>query len=283
MVRVSGTVDSARGLGLHDHVCWSYDDAAEFRRHARDFLAEGVSLGQRVCYVGDGPAHALAADLRADDGLDRALRQGMARAIPIWDVYRPDAVLEPEEQIATYAAATEQALADGFACLRVAADVTGLVRKPAQLDAVARYEHLVDHYMAVMPFAALCGYDRRELGEQAVAEVACMHPSANRGATPFRLCGSTDTSCSAELAGELDLLSAKLFPAALRRADFRRCGDRVTLDASRLSFIDHRGLMALDDHARDRGVVVVLRTKLSTPARVIEALNLTRVRVDSVA
>ncbi len=281
MVRASGAVDGVSGLGLHDHVCWSYDDAAEFRRHARDFLAEGLALGQRVCYLGEAPAHELAAELRAVGGLDRALQHGSAQVTPIWDVYRPDAVIEPEAQVAAYALATERALADGFAGLRVAADGTALVRKPAQLDAVARYEHLVDHYMAARPFAALCGYDRVELGERAVAELACMHPSANRNAAPFQLYGSID--CSAELAGEVDLLGADLFPAALRRANLRPCGGVVTLDAARVSFIDHRGLLALDDHAREHGVVVVLRTKLSAPARVIEALNLTGVRVDYLA
>jgi hypothetical protein len=281
VVRASGTVDGARGLGLHDHVCWSYEDAAAFRRHARDFLIDGLALGQRVCYIGEGPAHALAAELGESEGLDRALRHGTAQVTSIWDVYRPDDVIEPEAQVAAYVSTTEQALADGFAGLRVAVDVTALVRKPAQLDAVARYEHLVDHYMAAQPFAALCGYDRSELGDQAVAEVACMHPTVNRDAAPFRLYGSTGSS--AELAGELDLLCAELFPTALRRANPRPCGSQVTLDAARMSFVDHRGLMALDDHAREHGLVVVLRTKLAAPARVVEALNLTGVRVDSVA
>jgi hypothetical protein len=244
-------VDSVRGLGLHAHVCWSYDDKAEFQRRAREFLAEGLALGQRVCHVND---HC-----------------------------RPDAVLEPEAQVAEYAAATEQALADGFAGLRVAVDVTALVWQPAQIDAVARYEHLIEQYMVTHPFAALCGYNRAELGEQTVAQLACMHPNTTRDATPFRLYGSTDAGCSAELAGELDLLSAELFPTALRRANPRPHRGRVVLDAAKVGFMDHRSLIALDDHARDRGIPVLLRTDLSTPARVIDALDLTGVRVDLAA
>jgi hypothetical protein len=281
--RASGTVEHARGLGLHDHVCWSYADEAEFRRHAREFLAEGLALGQRVCYIADATSAALVEDLCRADGMDRALRRGAALVIPVQDVYDADAVVEPEDQVATYALATEQALAEGFAGLRVAADVTALVRKPDQVDAFARYEHLIDHYMAVRPFAALCGYDRGELGAPTVAELACMHPTANRGATPFRLYGSADAGYSAELAGELDLLSAELFPTALRRAHPAPREGRVLLDGTKVRFVDHRSLMALDDHSHDHGVPVVLRTELATPARVIEALELAGVRAHSAA
>ncbi|HEY0495781.1 MAG TPA: MEDS domain-containing protein [Kutzneria sp.] len=278
-MRASGTVEHGRGLGLHDHVCWSYDVVAEFRHRALEFLVEGLALGQRVCYIGDGTADALTADLRRADGMDEALREGAASVTSVRDAYRPDAVIEPEAQVATYASATKQALADGFAGLRVATDVTTMVRRPAQLDAFARYEHLIDDYMTGQPFAALCGYDRAELGVRAVAQLACMHPAGNRDIAPFRLYGSTDADCSAELAGDLDLLSAELFPLALRRADPDPRGDRLVLDASKVSFIDHRSLMALDDHAHERGAVVVLRTGLCTPAHVIEALNLTGVRL----
>jgi len=280
VMRASGTVHSARGLGLHDHVCWSYDDGAEFRRHAREFLAEGLTLGQSVCYIGDGSADALAVDLCAAAGMDRALRQGAARVVPVGDVCRPDAVIEPEAQAAAYALATEKALSKGFAGLRIAADVTTLVRRPAQRDAFARHEHLMDRHMTARPFAALCGYDRAELGDAAVAELACLHPNTNRPAPLFRLYASTDLECAAELAGELDIVSTELFPLALRHVDPGAAGRRVVLDASRVSFIDHRSLIALDDHARERGATVVLRTDLFTPARVIEALDLACVRVE---
>jgi hypothetical protein len=63
------------------------------------------------------------------------------------------------------------------------------VRNPDQLDTMARYEHLVDRYMTNQPFSALCGYNRAELGEETIAQLACLHPLGNNGA-PFRLCAS---------------------------------------------------------------------------------------------
>ncbi|MFC0542929.1 MEDS domain-containing protein [Kutzneria chonburiensis] len=281
MARSSGIAASARGLGLHDHVCWSYDDGDGFRRRAREFLAEGLALGQRVEYIADDSADRLAADLRKNADLGQALRAGAARVVAARDLYPPDAVIEPAEQVAAYAAATEKALSDGYTGLRVAIDVTGLARKPRQREAFARYEHLIDQYMTTRPFAALCGYHRPELGEHTVAELACLHPTTNSRTAPFRLYASTDGEYSAELAGELDLMGAELFPLALRRTRPSARRGRVLLDAARVSFVDHRSLIALDDHAREHGTTVVLRTGLSTPARVIAALQLRSVRAEA--
>ncbi|HTI20689.1 MAG TPA: MEDS domain-containing protein [Kutzneria sp.] len=271
---------SARGLGLHDHVCWSYDDSGGFRRRAREFLAEGLALGQRVVFIADDSADQLAAVLRRSVKLGQALRTGAARVVSAADVHPPDVVIEPEAQVEAYASATEEALADGFTGLRVAADVTGLVRKPAQREAFARYEHLIDEYMTTRPFAALCGYHRPELGDHTVAELACLHPATNSRGIPFRLYASSDGEYSAELDGELDLLGIELFPLALRRTAPGMRQGRVLLDAAKVRFVDHRSLIALDDHARERGTTAVLRTGLSTPDRVITALHLTSVRAE---
>jgi len=273
-------VASARGLGLHDHVCWSYDDSAVFRRRAREFLAEGLALGQRVTFVADESSEQLAAVLSRSASLAQALRTGAARVVSAGDVYPPDVVINPEAQVKLYATATEEALADGFTGLRVAADVTGLVRKPTQREAFARYEHLIDAYMTTRPFAALCGYHRADLGDHTVAELACLHPATNSRGVPFRLYASGDGEYSAELDGELDLIGAELFPLALRRTRPGSRHGRVVLDAARVRFVDHRSLIALDDHARERGTTAVLRTSLSTPDRVIAALSLTSVRAE---
>jgi anti-anti-sigma regulatory factor len=279
VLRASGTVDTTRGLGPHDHVCWAYGDVAEFRTHAGQFLTDGLALKQRVCYIGNGTVDALSAELCEVDGMERALYEGAAQVASVQDVYASGTVIEPAAQVAAYAAATDEALAAGFSGLRVAADATVLVQDAAQVEAFARYEHLVDHYMATMPFAALCAYDRAELGRQTVAQVACMHPAVNHGTTAFRLYGCAARTCSAVLAGELDISSADLFPLALRRADPRPRDGEIVLDASDVGFIDHRSLLVLAAHARERDLSVVLRTAHSTPARIVRVLDLTDVRV----
>jgi anti-anti-sigma regulatory factor len=212
--------------------------------------------------------------LRDLDTTDRSAVQVQS----LGEQFPTDAVMEPVAQVQAYAAATEQALAAGFAGLRVAVEATPLVRTPHQLDAAARCEHLVDRYMIGQPLSALCAYNRVELGEETVAQLACLHPRVNQGAPLFRLYASTYAAAS--LSGELDATSDRLFPTALRWADLRPTAGELVIDASELTFIDHRSLLSLADHARAWDATAVLLGNLLSAAKLIDILDLTEVRID---
>ncbi len=57
----------------------------------------------------------------------------------------------------------------------------------------------------------------------------------------------------------------------------------MTLDATGLRFTDHRALLALNDYARDNDVTVVVRTGLSTVARITDILDLDYLQVEAAA
>jgi hypothetical protein len=124
---------------------------------------------------------------RSAGSFDKELRDDALQVVSLDSTYTTGTVVDPAAQVQLYAAATAEALDAGFTGLRVAAEVTQLVRTPAQLDAFARYEHLVDRYMATHPMSAMCSYDRGELGDDVIAQLACMHPCAHAGAAPFHL------------------------------------------------------------------------------------------------
>jgi anti-anti-sigma regulatory factor len=210
-----------------------------------------------------------------------ALQRGAAHLIPLDSTYQVGTVIEPDAQVHTYAAATQQALAAGFTGLRVAAEVTSLVRTPSQLDAFARYEHLVDRYMTSWPFSAMCAYHRGQLGEAATAQLACLHPNTNTMGPGFRLHASTGVA--AALAGELDLGNATPFGQALERADLKPGGGELVIDAVEATFIDHRSLIMLVEHARRNRATVVLRIHWPGAARLVQLLNLDGVRVEPLA
>lgn len=268
----------ARGLGPHDHVCWSYDDPAEFRSRVREFLAEGLALGHRVCYAGTGPVSRLAEDLDGIVDRDAARRRGDLRVASLDDL---GSVADPRAWLRTYARATEAALADGYRGLRIAADVTGLRRSPGRIDSLARFEHLADSYMVVQPLSALCGYDRRQVDPSALSLLSALHPTANENRAGFRLHASARGGCCATLGGELDLASVDLFPDALRHADPVPVRGRLVLDAATLDFIDHRNLITLAKHGRRRAAAVVLRAPRPGPASVVEVLKLEDIRVEA--
>src|SRR6185437_740940 len=110
-----------------------------------------------------------------------------------------------------------------------AADATPLVRTARERAAFARYEFLMDAFMARHPMSGLCGFNRGELGGEAVAELAGMHPVARRDSTPLRLFAADRPGVAAVLSGEVDPDGHAQLRAALRRADLAADGGEVTL------------------------------------------------------
>ncbi|WP_189196442.1 MEDS domain-containing protein [Micromonospora fulviviridis] len=262
----------------YGHVCLAYDDPAALDAWAVAHLAAGLAAGEQVWLVAPGDPDSLARRLDRLPGRDDALRRRALRLLPVEHAYRHDEIVDPQKQVRAYATATTDALAAGYTGLRVFAEATALVRSVAQRDAFTRYEHLIDRWMRHHPMSAVCAYDRRELSEAAIAELACMHPETNTDVL-FRLHAGGGEAV-VQLAGELDPSNHRLFAAALHRADPRPVDGRLVLDATGLRFVDHRSLLHLGEHARRHDATVVLRTSRSAAARLVELLDLDEVRVE---
>ena len=274
--------DSGAGQSVgrsHSHQCWVFDDHADFRAAAVEFLADGLARGLRVRYVAAGDEETLRAELAPLKRLEEARRPGAVEVLPVSGDYSGgERWVDARTQVKVYAADTRTAVADGFTGLRVAADATMLVRTPTQLDAFARYEHQIDRYITLAPFSALCGYWRSELGDDAVAQLACLHPGGSAEQAPFRMHATPDADLA--LSGELDLTTVDLFATAVDRAGLDDRGSEIVVDATGLDFADHRNLLVLQRMADRHGRSVVLRTARHWPARLVAAVGLTRVRVE---
>lgn len=277
----SGSGPTAPGGGATSrrsgHMCWVYDDPADFRQQASAFLAEGLSSGQRLLYT----ARSGAAHLRDVDELaaaDARLDPSSVTACSVNDLYLTDEVVDPSAQVAAYAAATREALEMGYTGLRVVVDATDLVATPTQRHAFACYEHLVDRYMVDHPFYAMCAYDTLALGADAVAELACLHPSAPSHASAFQWYAAREADV--ELVGEVDVTVAELFDTTLERTVPLWERSRPVVDASGLTFIDHRGLLAVERHARRNAVEIALRTEIPVVPRLVDLLGLRAVRLE---
>jgi hypothetical protein len=260
------------------HSCWSYDGRRELEACARAYLGAGLAAGERVWYAAaDGPGE-------MSDWLAEAARArpGAVRFVPLGTAYPADALVEPETQVAEYAEATAEALAAGYSGLRVIADATPLVRTAAQFNAFARYETLVERYIADAPMRAVCGYDRTALGDRPVAELACLHSGSNVAEARFSLRAGPPGGPAAVLDGELDLTADEIFPAALAHVRPRPTDGRIVIDARELRFFDHRALLHLDRYAADSAAVVVLRTPMRTAGLLLELVEPAFVQVEAV-
>ena len=221
-----------------------------------DFFAEGLQDGLRLAYVSSDGAEAARADLADLSDLERLLARGALHVLSARNVYGAGGPVDPERVVAVVAAATEQALADGFRGLAVSADATELVGTPAHQDAFARCEFLVDRYMASHPLSALCGYGL-ELGNDTVTEFAMLHATGRSNEAPLQVFGCADGAIG--LAGECDPVDVATLGRVLPR--LRTAGGRtLVVDMAGVEYVDHRLLLTLDrlrPWKRDRGVAAV--------------------------
>ena len=275
-----GDADASQGVGRpHTHLCQVFDDHAEFSAAAVEFLVDGLARGARVRYIGPADEQSLRADLAPLLRTPQAHRPGAVEVLSVAGTYAgPDACVDAQTQVDSYTADTQAALDDGFAGFRVAAQVTMLVHTPTQLDAFARYEHQADRLMTRVPFTAMCGYRRAELGDAAVGQLACLHPVGGIEQAQFRVTASPDADVA--VSGELDLTTVDSFAVAVDRTGVMDGAGEVVVDATGLRFADHRNLLVLQQMADRYGRTVVLRTQRRWPARLVAALGLARLRVE---
>ena len=277
-MRSVGSTLNAKGLGAHDHLSWPYDDRRDFCCRVREFLTDGLALGLQCVYAADLPIELIVEDLAGMPELQCHIARGALVLRVFSELYPSDAAVDPDAMLASFSAATEEALAQGYAGLRVAADATPVLRSPEQLDAFVAWENKVDRYMTGQAFSALCGFERAALPASAGLALACTHPLVREGVTPFQVCAS-DRGADLAMVGELDFTVIDDLRECLDRTDLLSTPE-VVIDGTRLRFVDHRGLECLRDLAARYGAIAVLRTSSPTPGRLVELLGLRGIRVE---
>jgi anti-anti-sigma regulatory factor len=231
---------------MHDHACWIYDDDGERREAVVEYFADGLRDGQRLLYAGSDPAERLREDLAPLDGAESLIADGALQVLSFGGIEVALGRADAERRLEAYRAAAEQAVADGYTGLRVAVAATGLRTDPEAHEPHTLWESLVDRAIVSRPMTALCMYDRREVPERMLADLACVHPMSHSpaGMVPFRVFSRPDALV---LEGEVDYFSA---------ADLRRVLDitlqddgEAVLDLGGLGFVDHHGVMALAERS----------------------------------
>jgi len=246
-VRTHGCIHSGSDLGADAHACWGFDRRQEFVDAALEFLTDGLRSGQRIVYVGSEPVAEQRERLEPLGGVGAMIDEGALLLIDLTGIYKAGESLDPLSQMAVYSAVTDAAVADGYAGIRVAAQVTNLVREPEAWDAHLRWESMADRFMSVQPMSAMCGYQRDVVPEQLLGELSAVHPTSNAPAkaVPFRLFADEGDMV---LSGDVDFISVKALDRALETA----CDgtEPVVLDLRDLGFIDPNGLEVLARHTR---------------------------------
>jgi anti-anti-sigma factor len=257
-VTVPQGLDAVAGLRPGDHVCWSFAGDADLAAAVVPFLDEGRRRGEQLLVVGPSRP-ALFAAVSGLPHRDALLAAGRLDLQTTGNSYTAGGGLDPREQVRRYRSATQAALDGGHSGLRVAADVTELLRggRPGR-RLLHAYELLADELMGTVPLTALCLYDA-SVGPEVLGPVAVLHPVQHLGDRPAQahLSGRGRTL---SLHGEVDLTEAASVATALVDV----AGDApgvVVLDLSGLAFLDVAGARALYGASRElagRGIVLRL-------------------------
>jgi ABC-type transporter Mla MlaB component len=271
-VRTHGSIDVVPGAGPADHLCWVYEDDAAFDAAAREFLAGGLARGERLLCVGERVIEGLAAPGARD--LSDLIAEGTVETLTLAEAYEAVGPFLPEQQLAYYDAATKRALGAGYRGLRVIAEVSDLAADPAQRADLVRWEHVADDYAAHgAGFSAMCAY-RADLGPEALADVASVHPMVHApdAVTPFRLFADGH---GLVLAGSVDRSSSDRLARVL--AATAVTGDVVVLDLAGLEFLDVAACRVLAGWAAglaDRSATVQVTGSSALLRRVWRVLDL---------
>jgi len=271
-VRPAGEVSDLQGLGRHDHVCWFYDDVSDYAASAREFLLDGLARGERLLCVGDVAIRSATEGPAALPDAAELLRTGQLHLLPIGAVYAAGSERRSvAEQLHFYSRAVDRALEDGYAGLRVAAEVTELA---GDADHLA-WEQAADRFIVAGPgMATMCAYRVGVLGDELRDRLLQVHPLAG-GRAPaagFRLYCDEGALV---LRGEVDSFSAGELADVL--ATSPRPSGVLILDADGLAFIDAAGtrvLAAWRDALRAGGVELTLRNPPRVLRRVWQTLEL---------
>ena len=241
--RSSGAVaGSPRG----HHIFWTYASDDEHRRVLTNFLLEGLSKGERVCYFGFGGSEEriLAALRGTEANVPDLLRSGRLMAGSAVDGYMPGGSFDPDARIAGFETLALETLDEGYPGLRVAAETAWLLTDADAVRAWPAYELRADLLTARLPIVGLCSFDARGADPAVLAMLASLHrdhvdPATNT--STFRIHATGSGSLAIE--GALDATFAGLGADAIVGA----LGDLPAgaIDVHGCDVIDADGLQAI--------------------------------------
>jgi anti-anti-sigma regulatory factor len=237
--RASVLLQPGSGTGPSEHACFGYGAPAERASVVTDWLATGLRRGDRALYVGDASVDVLLAELSELDDVAALASAGALVVAPVGAVYDLSVPIDAESQLAVYDAVVQEAVADGYLGLRVAADMTALVADPARRRSHLQWEQFADRYLATHPLSALCLYDRRRV--LLLDSIVCVH--ALQGPAPPFLAVFAEDADGAVVEGEVDMFTAGVLADILDQLP----NSDQRLDLSALWYVDASSAAVLQE------------------------------------
>lgn len=150
------------------------------------FLRQGLERGEKVLYIVDAHTAETVLDYLRDDGpaLERSegldvepyLASGQLGILAVDDAYMRNGVFDPDGMIALLRSATEHALVEGYAALRVIGEMTWALRGLSGSERLIEYESKLNTFFPGSKCLAICQYDRRAFDPAMLLDMLATHP-----------------------------------------------------------------------------------------------------------
>ena len=167
-------------LAVHEHLALLFSSQREQFDFVVPYLRTGLERDERCLYlVDDITPTAIIAKLHAEGlEVESALE---ARSLVI-DV-RSRGYFDPEMTIRLLKEAAESAIADGFAALRIASEMSWLLTRDGGIERLNEFEAMLNYFFPQHPALGICQYDLQRFHPDTVKEVVLAHPNVVVGGT----------------------------------------------------------------------------------------------------
>ena len=199
-------------LNPGDHICAIYGTGGELADMVAPYLAEGLRRGERCWFLpsAEGAADVVRALIAHGVDVDVAARR---RALVFADstaAYAARGNFDPEETLAVFGAAIEDALNDGFTGFRAAAEMSWLLDVEGGEERIVTYEALLKSLFSNGHATGMCLYDRNRMPLKVIAGALATHPIARAAQTGYRLNPFYDAAVTTTAAADAAAVTSRL-------------------------------------------------------------------------
>lgn len=162
----------------HDHLCLLHATREEEFAAVVPYLRLGLERGERcVCVVDENAAGDVLRALK-DDGVDAsaAVESGALSVLGARDACLKDGYFDPGRMIRFLEQAAARAESEGYAALRVTAEMTWALGPEAGVERLIEYEAKLNGVIPLRGLSVVCQYDRTRFGPDVIREVIHTHP-----------------------------------------------------------------------------------------------------------
>jgi anti-anti-sigma regulatory factor len=225
-----------------DHACLTYTDAEERLDLIAAFVRDGLRTGLKVVCWTDAMGQDRLADQLAARSVQpaAALRRGQLRVTPVSGSLLGGSTVTAAGMVEVLAGEVETAGREGYAGLRVTADMAWATRPLVGGEELMAFESEVAGLFADGRLCLICQYDRDRFDAVTLAFAAKAHPKTVAALVYFenpllRICRQYSPA-GVRIAGELDYRHRDVLEQAL--AESRRLDRHMHVNLSGLDYID---------------------------------------------